>query len=109
MKVITPDIRSAAIISSFIVLPFAILELLSNAVNRHNAPGLTVLFGLLWLLPSAFIVIVMPMVRHARAGGSVVPSPANVLRFACLTLIAVTWGGLLADQVPCFVGVPNCD
>ncbi|MCA1849568.1 MAG: hypothetical protein LC672_00600 [Acidobacteria bacterium] len=110
MKTITPDLGSAAIISFILVLPFAILESLNQTVTRQNAPGLIVLFGLLWLLPVAFIVTLAPVVRTARAGNSITASPVNLLfRVAFLALIAVMWGGLLVDQMPCFVGVPNCD
>ena len=110
MKTITTDLRSAAIISFILVLPFAILESLFNTVNQQNALGLTVLFGLLWLLPTAFIVILGPIVRNVRAGNSIMANHINLLlRAAFLALIAMAWGGLLADQIPCFMGVPNCD
>ena len=92
------------------MLPFAILESLNQTVTRQNAPGLIVLFGLLWLLPMAFVVTLMPLVRNLRAGRSVVANPAGLLfRGTLLALIAMAWGGLLADQMPCFMGVPNCD
>jgi len=26
-----------------------------------------------------------------------------------LLAIGIFWGGLVADQMPCFLGVPNCD
>ena len=110
MKTITTDLRSAAIISFILVLPFAILESLFNTVNKQNALGLTVLFGLLWLLPMAFIVILGPTVRNLRARNSLMANPLNqLLRVAFLALIAMAWGGLLIDQIPCFIGVPNCD
>lgn len=110
MKTITADLRRAAIISFILVLPFAILESLNNTITRQNAPSLIVLFGLLWLLLMAFIVILVPIVRTVRAGNSVMASPINLLfRVAFLALIAMMWGGILIDQLPCFVGVPNCD
>jgi hypothetical protein len=28
---------------------------------------------------------------------------------ALLILIALAWSGIVADQMPCFLGVPNCD
>ncbi len=110
MKTITSDFRSAAIISFILVLPFAILEALNNTITRQNAPGLLLLFGILWLLPTAFIVILMPVVRTVRAGNSILANPINLLfRVAFLVLTAIMWGGLLIDQLPCFLGVPNCD
>ena len=36
--------------------------------------------------------------------------PTNLLfRVAFLALIAIIWAGILIDQLPCFLGVPNCD
>jgi len=49
-------------------------------------------------------------VRNLRAGNSLMANPINLLlAVAILTLIAMTWGGLLIDQIPCLMGVPNCD
>lgn len=110
MKTITTDLRLAAIISFTLVLPFAILESLFNTVNKQNAPGLIVLFGLLWLVSMAFIVVLVPLVRTVRAGNSIMVNPINLFfRVAFLALMAMTWGGILLDQIPCFIGVPNCD
>ncbi len=111
MKTITTNLGSAAIISFIIVLPFVILEFLFNTtLTKQNALGLTPLFGILWLLPMAFIVILVPIVRTLRAGNSIMANPISLLfRVAFLALIAMMWGGIISDQLPCFLGVPNCD
>ena len=110
IRTITADLRRAALLSFLLVLPFAILESLNQTITRQNALGLIVLLGLLWLLPMAFIVILVPLVRSLRAGNSFMANPINLLfRVALLTLIAMMWGRLLIDQMPCFMGVPNCD
>ncbi len=110
MKNIVTSLGLAALISFILVLPFAILESLFNSVNRQNAFGLIVLFGLLWLLSMAFIVILAPIVRTLRAGNNIMAHPTNLLfRVAFLALIAIIWAGILIDQLPCFLGVPNCD
>lgn len=107
---IAMNAKSAALIGFVLVLPFALLEALNNAITRQNAPGLIVLFGLLWLLPVAFVVTLVPVVRAARAGKSLTARPINLLsRVAFLALIAMLWGGIVIDQLPCFMGVPNCD
>jgi len=108
MKKIATNLISAAIISLLLVLPFVILEL----VNRRDFPESfpIVLFGFLWLLPVAFIIILVPLVRNVRAGNRMMANPIHLLlKIACLALIALFWGGLLNDQLPCFLGVPNCD
>lgn len=103
-------LASAALISLILVLPFALLEALNNTITRRNAPGLVLLFGVLWLLPTAFIVILMPIVRNVRAGNAIMTNPFTLLfRVSLLTLIATVWGWGFIDQLPCFLGVPNCD
>ena len=110
MKDIVTNLGSAALISFILVLPFAILESLFNTVNKQNVVGLVVLFGLLWLLSTTFIVILVPIVRTVRAGNNIIANPINLLfRVAFLALIAMMWSGILIDQLPCFMGVPNCD
>jgi hypothetical protein len=104
------DLGAAALISLLLVLPFAILESLNQTINRQNAPGLILLFGVLWLLPVAFIVVLVPLVRAVRAGNSLLAHPITFLfKVAILVFIAWFWGSLFIDQLPCFMGVPNCD
>lgn len=99
-----------ALISFILVLPLAILESLNNTITKQSAPGLIVLFGLLWLLQMAFIVILVPIVQSVRAGNSVMANPISILyRIATLVLIVMMWVGLIIDQIPCFMGVANCD
>ena len=108
MRTITKNLGFAALISFIIVLPFMILEWVNNR-NPHESFPLA-LFGFMWLLPVAFIVILVPMVRTVRAGSSIMAKPISLLfGVAFLTLIATVWGWGLIDQLPCFLGVPNCD
>ena len=110
MKAIAKDLRLAAILSFIIMLPFAILESLNNTITKQNVIGLALLFGTLWLLPTLFIVLFMPLVRTVRSGGSLLTNPISLLfRVTFLTLIATIWGWGFIDQLPCFLGVPNCD
>ena len=104
---IASHLRSAVLISSLLVLPLVILEFFRNSITRQNAPGLIVLFGLLWLLPMMFMLILLPTVRARQ---SMMANPFSLLfRVALLALIAFIWGGIMIDQLPCFMGVPNCD
>lgn len=105
--------KYAALISLGLVLPFVILESINNTLTRQNAPGLIVLFGLLWLLPMAFFALLLPMLPSLRTARSETSEPAGpfslLFRISFLILIAVTWGLLVVDQLPCFLGTPNCD
>jgi len=68
------------------------------------------LFIVMWLLPVAFILILLPIVRNLQAGKSLLASPIQLLlRAAFLALIAFAWISTLIDQMPCFLGVPLCD
>ncbi|HZJ23563.1 MAG TPA: hypothetical protein VFD54_09660 [Anaerolineales bacterium] len=108
MNHILTNLRSPAIISFILIIPFMILEL----VNRRNFnEGFPIpLFVIMWILPVIFIITLMPIVRNVRAGNSILAKPmVLLLRAVFLIFIALFWAGLLIDQMPCFLGVPNCD
>ena len=108
MKNTLIHLRSPAIISALLVLPFMILEVVNRRAYREGFP--ISLFAILWLLPLAFMLVLTPMVREVRAGNSLVANPINLLlRVALLTLIAWLFVGIVVDQMPCFLGVANCD
>lgn len=110
MNTFTADLRTAAVISFILVLPLALLEFLSQPIDRQNAPGLIMLFGLLWLFPLASVVILMPLARNLRAGRGLMANPLGLsLRVVSLAFIVTMWTRLLVDQMHCFMGVPNCD
>ncbi len=127
MKNIGTNPKSAAIISIILALPLAIffpiavleiepfhgiLKTLFTEADgyRANTLGLAVELGAALLLPAAFIVNLVPIVRNVRAGNSIIATPINLLLgVALLVFLAMTWGWALIDQFPCFMGVPNCD
>lgn len=124
MKNIAVNPKALAIVSLILALPMAVFYLMvilkvepfssvlpadSNRPPVPDAIDITGIIAML-LLPVAFIVNLVPIVRNIRSGKSLVATPVNlVLAVALLVLIAATWGALLVDQVPCFMGVPNCD
>jgi hypothetical protein len=108
MSSIATGTKLAAVISSVLVLPFVILELVNRSGFNEGFP--VVVFGLLWLLPMMFIVILTPIVQNARSGNSVLSNRIDLLiRVVLLGLIALAWASWVIDQMPCFLGVPNCD
>jgi len=119
--------RSAAIISFFLALPFAsILSLLMLNIEPHFGPleplltsadpdqpdvlGSAIVFGAMLLSLVAFILNLAPIVRNVRAGNSITAIPGNLL-LAVVILFFITMfvGGMIVDQYPCWIGVPNCD
>ena len=97
--------RVSAIASSLLVLSFAILELVNRrAIHEFPIP----LFAMMWLLAFSFVYILTRITRRdaARAGRSL---STRFLGALLLIMIAWAWVGLVVDQMPCFLGVPNCD
>jgi hypothetical protein len=108
MKSFFTNFRSPALIGLLFVIPFMIMEVVytQNINAVFNVP----LFGFMWLLPTIFILILMPIVRNIRAGNSLMANPVSLLfSVIFLVLIGFMWTGILLDQMPCFLGVPNCD
>lgn len=108
MKSILTSLRLPAVITSIIVLPFMLLELINRRDFHEDFPF--PLFGILWLLQVIFILVLMPIVHKVRAGQSIMVNPVNLLlRASFLILITSLWIGIILDQMLCFLGVPNCD
>jgi hypothetical protein len=95
-----------AVVGFVLAIPFALLEL----VNRRgfNEGFLVVLFVLLWVLPAALFAGTTSTIRILRSDRADAPGPL-ILRIAILGLIAWLWIAILTDEMPCFLGVPNCD
>ena len=106
---IAADLKWAALFSFILLLPFVVLETVNNAITRQNLSGLVVLFGLLSLLSVTFIVTLAPLVRSVRSGQRLPFNRSSLLRAGLLVIIGMIWGAIIFDQMPCFMGVPNCD
>jgi hypothetical protein len=109
MKSTLKTLGLAALISGILVLPFVILEAVNQTITKQNVAGLALMFGILWLLPTVFIVILAPLVRNIKAGNAMTKPVALLLRVASLAVITMMWTGMVIDQLPCFLGIPNCD
>lgn len=103
------DLGRSAIVGAVLVLPFAILEAINAqdfSWQRFPFP----LFVVMWMLAAAFVLLITPVVRNVRAGGiNLFGIGRQIPRVLLVALIAWLWAGLVADQMPCFLGVPNCD
>ena len=87
------NIRSPAIISLFLVLPFAAAELVSTLTDGTQLSGsrhlldMTVLFGLMWILAAVFMVILIQIAGDVRAGSSLANPPWLIVRLGALSLL----------------------
>ena len=118
---------AAALISFLLTLPGALLlsllmlgiepplgplePLLTVPADQPNILGSAIALGLILLLPTiAFLINLAPLMRNVRAGNSLAVYPVNVLlAVAILFFIMLFVGGIIVDQYPCWIGVPNCD
>jgi hypothetical protein len=108
MRTIKSNLITAALGSTLLVAPLIYLELHHAAKNYASFPY--VLFAVLWLAPAAFLLTAASMLRAMRGGENVLARPAVfAISLAFLVLAAFFWAGLVNDQMPCFLGVPNCD
>jgi hypothetical protein len=100
MSVVSKQLSLARVIglSTVLVLPLLVLELKNQPVNQFPI----VLFAVLWLLPFAFILLALELLAGKRL---TVTLALGVVMLA----IAMFWVMLVIDQMPCFLGVPNCD
>jgi MFS family permease len=115
--------KSAAIISFIFALPFLSMlsllllrieppfaHLLSSNPDQPNFPGLFVVLGALLLVAAAGVIARVPVVRTMQAGGSLFAHPVNlIMATVILSFITMLVAGLMIDQYPCWIGVPNCD
>jgi len=102
---------TATLFGLLLIAPFALMEW-SNSPRIQSGAfkfPVTLFFGL-WLLPTIFFLAATPIVRGLRAGEAILAHPvALLLRVGLLAFVALGWVNLLRDQMPCFLGVPNCD
>ena len=96
-------LRNAAIVSTLLMAPFIILESATTGGFPRGFPA--ALFGFMWVLGLSFVGIL----RSVAAGRRADPNFMLVLKIGALVLIAWIWVTLVIDQMPCFLGVPNCD
>lgn len=89
---------STILMCAVVVTPMVVLEIVNQ--GSQNFPY--VLFAVLFLLTLAFISLYRTL-RHAGSAGT------TFIRIAALSVIAWIWLAIVADQMKCFLGFPNCD
>jgi hypothetical protein len=108
MQTMLTNLRLPTVISFLLILPLMIMEVINRRNFNEGFP--VVLFVILWLLPALFILTATPIVRNVRAGRPIMARPVILLlKVAFLAFIVWMWFGIMIDQMPCFLGVPNCD
>lgn len=102
------QLKMPVLIGTLLVLPFMLLEWLNRREYHENYP--VPLYLIMWLLPVVFIYALAFIVRNLRAGHKTIKHRlAGLLWLALAILLVWLWAGTIADQMPCFLGVPVCD
>jgi hypothetical protein len=102
------SLRLPALLGFLAILPFLVMELVNR--RQYVEPFPFVLFALLWLEGILFVLIARPLVAGFRAGNMLKTEPIRLV-LSVLALVFLAWQfiAFVADQMPCFLGVPNCD
>jgi hypothetical protein len=109
---------SVALLLSPIILPlldaagWLSLDRLFNGSNPEVAylPGQILSLVLIAFPVAAGVIAGRPIVNTLRAGGSLFAHPLHLIIVVVISfLFAAGVIGLIVDQWPCFIGVPNCD
>jgi len=90
------------------VLPFAVMEIVN--LGRIPDPFPYAIFLYLWLMFALFLICLFAIIRLAKSRVNKQERlPALLLNALVLLFTVMSIVYLLADQMPCFLGVPNCD
>lgn len=117
--------RSAAILGAILAVPFALLytllvlhiepplrlleSLTTVGPDQPNVVGSAIVLGAWLLSVVALGVTLSPIVRDARAGRGVTTHPVNLaLAGVILLFVGGFVVGIVVDQYPSWIGVPNC-
>ncbi|HEX6181521.1 MAG TPA: hypothetical protein VFZ47_09750 [Chitinophagaceae bacterium] len=108
MNKIVSIFKWPAIISTIVILPFVVLELINQPASHTDFPF--ALFVLLCFVPLVYCLILLPMLRPAPATDKKRPNVVGLFaRLVILVSLGMMWIITMLDQMPCFLGVPNCD
>ncbi|RPI91645.1 MAG: hypothetical protein EHM40_15135 [Chloroflexi bacterium] len=117
---------SAAMIGFLLALPFVTLlsllllgiepplgpltPLFRTEPDQPNYLSLFIVLGAFLLAITGCIIARAPIVRAVQAGRSLFTHPINLmLAIVILFFLTKLVVGLIVDQFPCWIGVPNCD
>jgi hypothetical protein len=103
-----PRILRSIALGLALTIPFIVMELLNRINYSYNFPF--VLFIVLWLLASGFaalITSVYPGIIQGNMLADGIWKPTG--KVVLLLIIILLWLVIVIDQMPCFLGVANCD
>ncbi len=99
---------ASLLISAIFVVPFVVLQLVNRRTFEENFPFM--LFTFMSLNSLLVVLLLTPALRRFRAARSL--RALKLTHWAGLLLgvfLGSVYAGVVIDQLPCFLGVPNCD
>lgn len=97
-----------AILGALTTIPFVALEWSNGDQFKLGFPY--PVFIPMWLFASAFFSLLIPLAQDIKARRDLLTDKLNLsLRLLALVFLVWLWVGFVSDQMPCFLGVPNCD
>ncbi|HJU81509.1 MAG TPA: hypothetical protein VJ796_07135 [Acidimicrobiia bacterium] len=118
MRIDLANFRPPTLIAACLSLPFAILEFVFRFFVRPDSRvvldagsvlGLLGLLGFLWALPFSATAIAGRLINEEAVVARRLLQPWFIAQVAFVVGLALLWSALVADQLPCFLAVPNCD
>lgn len=88
--------------------PFFILELINRPPIITDLP--VALFVMMWITASIAVLTFRQVLRSGPAKPVLTAHNAVLILSLVVSIVTASiWIGLVNDQMPCFLGVPNCD
>ena len=110
MKNYTPGLflYKIALTGLALTVPFIVMELVNRRDDTYDFPFL--LFLVLWLLAGLFFVLTFSLYHDLKHTGV---KAAKTLKFTGKIILVLgvftLWLLVVKDQMPCFLGIGNCD
>lgn len=99
---------TSILLSAILVVPFAVLQLVNRRALQEEFPF--VLFTFMSLHSLFLVLSLTPALRRLRAERSFAAlQPRHWVGLIVGAFLVLIYVNVIVDQLPCFLGVPNCD
>jgi drug/metabolite transporter (DMT)-like permease len=99
---------TSLLISLALVVPFAVLEIVNRRAFQEEFPF--VLFTFMSVHSLLIALLMMPALQCLRADKSLrALKPGHWAGLFLAIILVYGYATVVIDQLPCFLGVPNCD
>src|SRR5688572_22323912 len=108
MKSLSNSFAFPVMLSLILLIPWVGLELINRKGMPEEFP--VALFITLWFLQAIFIYLIKWGLAKPATGNRIAQTTLSLwFRVPVLLFVGLIWTIIIADQMPCFLGVANCD